>query len=164
MKRTVRLFDDGPLARNGLRLRRMEPTDLDRVMEVEGHAFAHPWSRELVRRELDHDWSTILLAHEDRDGGALLGFVIFWVVHDEVHVLNVAVDPPVRRRGVARTLLAELLDRARAGGCALATLEVRRSNQGAIGLYAALGFRQVGVRPKYYADENEDALIMTLEL
>jgi ribosomal-protein-alanine N-acetyltransferase len=156
----------GEVERDGLVIRRMELDDLGAVMALEARAFPHPWSEGLLRRELQHDWSTILLAFDRRpgDGDVLLGFVIAWVVHDEIHVLNLAVDPPHRRRGVARTLLLEVLDRARGLHARTVTLEVRRSNQAAQRLYEGLGLRPVGVRPNYYADEGEDAIVMVLEL
>jgi len=157
----IRLFDDDAVVRGGYELRRMRMDELPEVMEVERRAFAHPWSAELLRRELTHDWSTILLAIEH---GRIVGFVIFWVVVDEIHVLNVAVDPAQRRRGIARILLAELLDRGRANGLSMATLEVRRSNEPALSLYAGLGFRNVGVRKGYYVEEREDAIVMTMDL
>jgi ribosomal-protein-alanine N-acetyltransferase len=138
--------------------------DLDEVMRLENEAFSHPWSVELFRRELTHDWSTVLLAEDPDDGNRLLGFVIFWIVHDEIHILNVATAPAQRRRGVARALLAETLRRGEPAKCRLATLEVRRSNAAALGLYEGLGFRRVGVRPNYYVDEREDAIVMTLDL
>lgn len=161
MNGAIRLFDDDSIVRGGYELRRMRMDELSEVMEVERRAFAHPWSAELLRRELTHDWSTILLAIED---GRIVGFVIFWVVVDEIHVLNVAVDPAQRRRGIARILLAELLDRGRANGLSMATLEVRRSNEPALSLYAGLGFRNVGVRKGYYVEEREDAIVMTMDL
>jgi [ribosomal protein S18]-alanine N-acetyltransferase len=149
----------------GLVLRRMERSDLGRVMEIELRAFKHPWSDELFLRELEHDWSTVLVAERPEGSAArLVGFIVFWLVHDEVHILNVATDPEERRRGVARTLLEECVARGRKGGSRLVTLEVRRSNVAAIELYEAFGFRSVGVRPKYYADENEDAIVMLLDL
>ena len=140
--------------------------DLDEVMRVENLAFRHPWSTELFRRELDHDWSTVLLAEEPGPGGspALLGFVIFWLVHDEIHILNVATDPTQRRRGVAKALLQETLARGQSRGAVLATLEVRKTNAAALALYLGLGFRQVGLRPNYYADEGEDAVVMIRDL
>ncbi|WP_373046419.1 ribosomal protein S18-alanine N-acetyltransferase [Vulgatibacter sp.] len=144
-------------------MRRMVAADVEPVMEVERRAFKNPWSEDLFRRELTHDWSTILLALEPGTE-RVLGFVIFWVVHDEIHILNVAVDPPARRRGVARALLEELLQRGRRQKLALATLEVRKSNTGAIALYEGLGFRAVGVRKGYYVDEGEDAIVMVLDL
>lgn len=149
--------------------RRMTLEDLDRVMEIELQGFAHPWSAELFRRELTHAWSTILVASEQRPSPEgrceqVLGFVIYWLVHDELHVLNVAVAAEERRRGVARALLEEMTERGRLAGAVLATLEVRRSNRGAIALYESLGYRQVGVRPNYYVDEGEDAIVMNAEL
>ncbi|HZZ84660.1 MAG TPA: ribosomal protein S18-alanine N-acetyltransferase [Anaeromyxobacteraceae bacterium] len=143
--------------------------DLERVMEIELQAFSHPWSAELFRRELTHPWSTILLATEPRDEGAaarehVLGFVIYWLVHDELHVLNVAVAREERRRGVARALLDEMTGRGRQAGAVMATLEVRRSNRPAIALYEGLGYRQAGIRPNYYVDEGEDAIVMNADL
>src|SRR5204862_8155586 len=95
-----------------LEVRRMTPADLDEVMVIERAAFRHPWSPELFRRELEHDWSTILVAVEPltsapRGTERIVGFLIYWLVHDEVHVLNVAVAPEHRRKGVARMLMAE---------------------------------------------------------
>lgn len=154
------------LPRHGYTLRRMVAEDLDEVMRVEKRAFKHGWSTELFKRELEHDWSTILLAEEPGPDGkpVLLGFVIFWLVHDEVHILNVAVDPSQRRRGVARALLGECLRRGQLHGAVLATLEVRKTNAGALALYGGMGFRQVGVRPNYYVDEGEDAIVMIRDL
>lgn len=163
MSASVRLFGDEEVERGGYRLRRMQNGELAEVMEVERRAFVHPWSADLLRRELTHDWSTILLAIEPGEG-RIAGFVIFWVVIDEIHVLNVAVDPVARRRGIARLLLAELLERGRARGLSMATLEVRRSNEPALALYEGLGFRNVGVRKGYYVEEREDAIVMTMDL
>jgi ribosomal-protein-alanine N-acetyltransferase len=148
-------------------IRVMTQDDLEGVITLERDSFRNPWSPELLRRELHHDWSTILLAEEQGptpDSTRLLGCIIFWVVHDELHILNVAVASEQRRRGVARALLAAALERGRARHCVLATLEVRRSNIAALELYRAFAFRTVGVRPNYYVDEGEDALVMVLDL
>lgn len=147
-------------------LRRMTPVDLESVLRVERLAFQHPWSRELFERELLHDWSTILLAvpPDTSTAAPIYGFVIYWLVHDEVHILNVAVDPHQRRRGIARRLMLGAIEQGR-GHCArLVTLEVRQSNMSAIALYSDLGFRAVGTRPNYYQDEGEDAVVMNLNL
>ncbi|AKU89932.1 ribosomal protein S18-alanine N-acetyltransferase [Vulgatibacter incomptus] len=166
MRNRARLFDEEEASRDGFLLRRMHLDELAEVTALEHRAFAHPWSPELLRRELTHDWSTILLALEPREDGepVIVGFVIFWVVVDEIHILNVAVDPPQRRRGIARMLLEELLDRGQKAGLVVATLEVRRSNEGAIALYQGLGFRVVGIRKGYYAEEREDAIVMVRDL
>ncbi len=150
--------------------RRMLPDDLDRVMEIEKDGFAHPWSADLIRREMAHDWSTILLATERRRGPGGLptevigGFVVYWLVHDELHILNIATAVEERRRGVGRALMEEAATRGRRAGAVLATLEVRRSNVSAITLYRSLGYRQAGIRPNYYVDEGEDAIVMLLDL
>lgn len=147
------------------RFRPMRPPDLDRVMAINSQSFEHPWSADLMRRELFHEWSTILLAVEQGPASeGVLGFIVFWVVHDEVHVLNVAVAAEHRRRGVARALMGEAALRGRARGARLVTLEVRRSNGPALALYRALGYREVAVRPRYYAEEGEDAIVMELAL
>ncbi len=158
-----------PEAAPRFHFRRMRHDDLDRVMEIERAAFSHPWSSELLRRELGHDWSTILLATERAGPSGLerevvLGFVIYWLVHDEIHVLNVAVAEEARRRGVGRALMLEAQERGRRLGASLATLEVRRSNTPALELYRLLGYRQIGIRANYYVDEGEDAIVMVLDL
>ena len=156
-----KLQEDAPF-----HVRPMIAADLPRVLEIEQVAFKNPWSADLLRRELGHDWSTILVAEEPGQRGqmTLLGFVIFWVVHDELHVLNVATAPEHRGRGVARLVLQAALDHGRRKRCTLATLEVRRSNGAALGLYRDFGFRPVGIRPNYYIDEGEDAIVMVLDL
>jgi [ribosomal protein S18]-alanine N-acetyltransferase len=157
-------------ARARLEIRRMTPVDLDEVMVIERAAFRHPWSPELFRRELEHDWSTILIALEPltsasgRGTERIVGFLIYWLVHDEVHILNVAVSPEQRRKGVARLLMAETERRAQQASASLITLEVRRSNQAALELYRQFDYRAVGVRPNYYVDEGEDAIVMVKEL
>lgn len=146
-------------------VRKMTREDLPAVMALEQASFRNPWSYELLQRELGHDWSIILLLEEPlpEGGRRLLGVSIFWIVHDEVHVLNVATAPEHRRRGVGRSLMEATLAEGRTRKCALATLEVRRSNEPAIGLYKSFGFRAVGVRPNYYVDEGEDAIVMVLD-
>ena len=147
------------------RFRPVVETDLPRIMEIEAAGFPHPWSEALLRAELGHAWSSLLAAVEGGEGGAerILGYIIFWLVHDEVHVLNVGTAPESRRRGIGRALMEAAVEAGRSRGARLSTLEVRRSNQAAIALYASLGYSQVGVRPRYYAEENEDAIVMTLE-
>jgi len=147
------------------RFRRMTAADLDRVAEIERAGFAHPWSRELLARELGQAWSHVLIAvEEDEKGERVLGYVVFWLVHDEVHVLNLGTALEARRRGVGRALMEEAHATGRRRGASVATLEVRRSNLPALALYRDLGYRQVGIRPNYYAEEREDAIVMVLDL
>jgi ribosomal-protein-alanine N-acetyltransferase len=152
--------DDAPGP--ALAFRRARAEDVGRVMEIEKDGFKHPWSRELIERELGHAWSHILLACEVGPAGeeAVVGYIVFWLVHDEIHVLNVATALEARRRGIGRALMEAAEGAGRARGARLSTLEVRRSNEAAIALYRAIGYRQVGVRPHYYAEENEDAIVM----
>ena len=166
-----RMREDSPDARDAsgpaFLIRRMTHEDLPAVMVLEQASFSNPWSLELLQRELSHDWSVIFLLEEPLpEGRRLLGISIFWIVHDEVHVLNVATDPAHRRRGVGRALMDATLSEGRSRKCCLATLEVRKSNEAAITLYKSLGFRPVGVRPNYYVDAGqppEDAVVMVLD-
>jgi ribosomal-protein-alanine N-acetyltransferase len=143
----------------------MTPDDLSQVMAIEQVAFTNPWTLEMVKKELTQDWSTILLAEEPGpQGWQVLGFSIFWLVADEIHVLNVATAVAHRRRGIGRAVMEATLDYGRVHRCRIASLEVRRGNDAAIGLYKALGFKAVGMRPNYYTDDREDAVVMVLDL
>src|SRR3982751_2000497 len=101
-----------------LEIRRMTAADLEEVMVIEGAAFRHPWSPERFRRGLEPGWSTTLAPLEPltsasgRGSDRIVGFLIYWLVHDEVHILNVAVAPEQRRKGIARMLMAETERRA----------------------------------------------------
>jgi [ribosomal protein S18]-alanine N-acetyltransferase len=149
--------------RAGVFFRRAQLEDVGRVMEIEKEGFRHPWSRELIERELAHPWSQVVLAAEE-GGGPVLGYIVFWLVHDEVHVLNVATSLASRRRGIGRALMVAAEEEGRRHGARLSTLEVRASNAPALSLYRAMGYRQVGVRPNYYAEEQEDAIVMVKAL
>jgi len=148
-----------------LRFRALQEADLPRILEIEAAGFLHPWSEALLRAELGHAWSNQVaaLAPEGEGSEEILGYIIFWLVHDGVHVLNVGTAPEARRRGVARALMDRAVALGRKKGARLSTLEVRRSNAPAVALYRSLGYREAGVRPGYYAEENEDAIVMTLE-
>jgi ribosomal-protein-alanine N-acetyltransferase len=142
-------------------LRHMLARDLDQVMVIE-RTFSAPWTREMFHQELHQsDVSDSLVAQIDDQ---VVGYVLWWYVVDEVHIVNVAVHPTHRRQGVARRLLQALFERAAARGMAIATLEVRVRNEPAIRLYDSLGFRQIAIRKGYYADNGEDALVMLKSL
>jgi ribosomal-protein-alanine N-acetyltransferase len=141
-----------------LRLRPLVPSDLPAVLAIEAASFPAPWSRQQFEEEQATEWSTTLVA--EAPGGQVAGFVVFWLVADELHILDVATDPSLRRSGVARALLAEAERRAAAREVALITLEVRRSNAAAQALYAGLGYARAGVRPRYYENDGEDAIVM----
>lgn len=139
----------------------MVPADLEAVDEIERHSFKNPWPAQVFLEELSRDWARVDVA---RERGRVVGFVDYWLVHDEVHLLAIATHPDARRRGIGQRLLDHLLALARARAAALVTLEVRRNNVPAIAMYERAGFVTVGVRPRYYAEDSEDALVMTLEL
>ncbi len=158
------------LAQGPPTLRRMEPGDVEAVVAIERASFPKPWGPAQFLKELQQEWSTLLLAvippAPGQPGAAcqIAGFVHFWVVHDEIHILNLACAPAHRRQGIARQLLEETEARARRAGSAVLTLEVRRSNVAAQALYGGLGYERVGVRKKYYSEEGEDAIVMTRTL
>lgn len=144
------------------KIRAMRHVDLDAVLAIERDSFNSPHARRIFAEELDRDWAFIDLI-TDR-GGRPLGYCNYWLVRDEVHLLNIATDPVARRRGYASRLMTHLIGFARARACRYITLEVRRDNRGAIELYRHFGFEAVGVRPKYYVEDGEDAVVMLLEL
>jgi [ribosomal protein S18]-alanine N-acetyltransferase len=112
--------------------------------------------------ELERPWARVWVARGGEPGEAprALGFLVAWHVVDELHVLNVATSPQVRRRGIGAVLVEAALAFAREHGVRLVLLEVRRSNEPAIRLYEKFGFVVSGVRERYYADNDEDALEM----
>jgi [ribosomal protein S18]-alanine N-acetyltransferase len=130
-------------------------SDLPQVIAIERRAFPTPWSLAMFVLELSKPSGVCLAAVEK---SKLLGYLICSRYDRVWHLMNIAVDPPVRRRGVATALLAEMLERG--GHDRQYTLEVRTSNAPAIVLYERFGFRSAGTRPRYYQDTGEDALIM----
>ena len=147
-----------------LLIRQAGLADVTAMWAIEKASFPTPWSRWSLLAEFGHRHSHLLVAgppspHPWQTWGSL----IFWVVLDEMHILNLAVHPEHRRRSIARRLLAEGLAQARKLGAELAWLEVRTSNLAALALYESFGFKEVGRRPRYYDDTQEDALLLTLD-
>lgn len=144
-------------------LERMREVDLDEVMNIELASFRSPWSRPVFVEELQRPWAFLDIVRSTGNG-QVLAFCNYWRVADEVHLLKVATLPDARGLGLGARLLAHVIDFARRNDCRLITLEVRRSNEIAQRLYRRFAFRSVGVRPNYYADDNEDAIVMILEI
>ena len=142
-------------------LRDMVVEDLAQVVAIERVSFANPWTGPLFLQELQVAFSRIMVAHHPT--GPLAGYACRWVVADEVHLLNVAVDPRWRGRGLGAFLMRAVLREAEAREAEAVTLEVRRSNVAGRRLYESFGFEEVGSRPNYYG-RGEDALILRLAL
>lgn len=139
--------------------------DLDEVLDVDTRSLRSSWTRPHFLVELESPLGAAYVARSPRHrGGALLGFVVVRVIADECEVLTIAVDPRARRRGVGRAMLERALADAHRRGARRAHLEVRAGNRAAIALYTLLGFGERGLRPRYYANPPEDALLMTAEL
>ena len=140
-----------------LEIRPLALRDLSAIEEIERRSYPTPWSRSMFAGELTKPSSISLGAFED-DG--LVGYVIVSRYVDAWHVMNIAVHPQERGRGVASALLERLFESTSSDVRRGYTLEVRVSNEGAIRLYERFGFKKRGVRRGYYTDNREDALIM----
>ena len=132
---------------------------LDSIISIEKISYPTPWPSSVFIEELQHSWSR-MWGFYPPDCKVPVGFILFWEVYDELHILNIAVHPSFRRRGIARKLMEALLSHGRMNGFKFVTLEVRSSNAAALNLYRNLDFRIEGIRKGYYSDNNEDALIM----
>ena len=138
----------------------MVAADLPQVMEVERLSFASdPWTPGLFLHELKLDFSRLHLARTADAARRLVGYACWWLVGDEVHILNLAVHPEARGTGAGRALVQRILDDAIGHGATSVSLEVRPENAAALGLYRAMGFDQIGLRKNYYG-RGEDAVIM----
>lgn len=135
--------------------------DLESVLEIESASFSRPWTRSHFLEELDSSFShpTVALTAD----GAVAGYLCLKVVLDEAEVLDVAVKGSLRGMGVGRVLVQRALSFCRERGVQLVFLEVRAGNVQAISLYRRLGFREAGVRRKYY-DNGEDAILMDISI
>ena len=137
-------------------LRPFVVSDLPAVLEIEQVSFPAPWKPEFFLSELNNPYARLAVAERT---GQVIGYFCRWLVADEVHVLDIAVHPAQRRRGVGKFLLQEILAEARQNGACSVSLEVRVSNLPALALYQAFGFRQVAFRRQYYKN-GEDAFLM----
>lgn len=138
----------------------MTAADVDAVCAIEEATFARPWSRASIENELTNSCARYVVL---RRGGETVGYAGMWLVIDEAHVTNVAIRKDLRGQGLGEKLMRALIQLAADSGMIWMTLEVRRSNAVAQGLYRKLGFVDVGWRKRYYEDNGEDALLMGLE-
>ena len=147
-------------------IRRMELSDVDTVKEIDNLSFTLPWPRRAFLFELQENQAShfYVAEHTGPDGESrVVGMIGLWLIVDEVHISTLAVHPAYRRQGIARRLILEAILQSRRKGARSATLEVRESNLGALELYQQLGFRITGRRARYYKDNNEDAVLMTIQ-
>ncbi len=138
----------------------MTAADLDEVLDIERRSFPEPWSRGMFLHELKLPFSTTILGRAADPPHELLGYVCWWLIGDEVQILNIAVHPQHRRQGIGSALVQLVMREVEARAIRTVTLEVRRGNEAAIALYRDLGFSETGARRNYYG-RGDDALLMT---
>jgi [ribosomal protein S18]-alanine N-acetyltransferase len=152
----------------GVTVAPMRHGDIGAVVDIERRCYPTPWKASLFAHELSQPGRCYLVALGPRPRSwwrrrRVVGYAGFLMQAGEAHITTVAVEPGQHRRKVATHLLVELLTQARAMGAVAATLEVRSANEGAQRLYERFGFRTVGMRPRYYAETHEDAVIMSTD-
>lgn len=144
-----------------MEIMRMTPKDVEELAALDKKCFAIPWSEQSFRDETENALAIYFVAKEK---GKCIGYAGFWNVSGEGDITNVAVLPEFRRLGIGSKLIEAVIKKASELKLSLLTLEVRRSNTAAQGLYSKYGFEIIGERKHYYSDNREDALIMTKEL
>ena len=143
-----------------IRYERMNESHVSQIAKLETVCFSDPWSEISIASELKNPLSLWLVA---MDGATVVGYIGSQAVMGEADMMNVAVAPDYRRKGIAENLINRLVDALAEGDNHSLSLEVRESNQPAIALYQKLGFTQVGFRPGYYRNPREGALILRKE-
>ena len=138
------------------------------ILQIEEACFSAPWTRKMLHGELSgNPFAHFLLAKQVPPGkegsSSIVGYLCFWVVFEEVRLMNLAVIESMRRKGIARALVLQALTMGLSQAAMCAVLELRASNHAAHALYRSLGFRDVTTRPTYYTNPLEDALLMELE-
>ena len=142
----------------------MAAADLPEVMAIEQASFPNPWHEVTFRGEIQNEGISFPLVAVERMKKTVVGYVIYWRIQDEIQINNIAVRPDFRGLGIGEAIMRDVLDRERAAGAVLASLEVRVSNAPARSLYEKLGFEAIGLRKDYYSNPTEDALILGLNL
>jgi len=143
---------------------RMTREDIDQVLAIEQASFTMPWSRNLFLSEFRNPKVSLMLVARSPEGGSrILGYIVCWVIADELHILDLATETSWRRKGIARMLVLAAVRQGNAAGVWRVFLEVRASNIAALLLYEGLGFIRSLVREGYYDMPVEDAVVMSLE-
>lgn len=141
--------------------RPMLEADLDQVVEIEKASMPSPWSKELFDEELRRAAAHYFVVEEE---GRVAGYMGYWEAPEEAHIINLAIAPDFRNKGLGQKMMEQCLNYAAKRGAHLATLEVRQSNEAAQRLYEKCDFRTVAIRKKYYSDNLEDAIVMIKEM
>ena len=143
-----------------MNIRRMTLDDLAQVVAIDKVSFSVPWPERSFRFEIaDNPASRAWVAELD---GKVVGAIVAWLLVDEAHIATIATHPDFRRQGIAGKLLIHALEYMRSEGARISVLEVRESNAAAQEMYRKFGFEESGRRPRYYRDNSEDAILMTL--
>lgn len=144
---------------------RVTPENFGRFVEgilaIEKVSFPSPWTLDAFREEVQRSFSSLWVLLDKEE---LAGYLCFWCMAGELHLMNIAVHPRRRGQGLGRMLLDKMIATGIAGGADCALLEVRPSNGSARELYKNAGFREIGRRTRYYRDTGEDAVLMALQL
>lgn len=135
----------------------MQNHDLTQALIIEGSSYSHPWTKLSFEHELGREVSTCLAA---KYNGILVGYLVFWLIRDEIHIINLTLSPEYREIGLAKLLLDYMIEWGRDQNAKKILLEVRASNKRAKHLYQRAGFVMNGRQPNYYQEEKEDALLM----
>ena len=140
----------------------MTAQDLNVVLVMERESFPSPWTYSLFRQELDLSFSRHFVLRRscpDRNE-EIIGYIIFWIIHDEVQLQRIAVKKDSRCKGMGSILIGKMMEVCLQEGVKSGSLEVRISNSSALGLYKKFGFQVAGMRKGYYTDTQDDALLM----
>ena len=155
-----------------IQIRKMREEDLPEVLTIEQKVYPHPWTPESFEFEVNinpvartwvaEEWEESILTVAARQKRLVVGYLVAWVIEDELHIGNVATHPDFRRRGIAKQLLHQIMDFSIKEKCRIGYLEVRSTNQAAIALCQEFGFSQYQIRNNYYGDD--DAWMMKKDL
>jgi len=152
------------MGENSLTIGPCREEELPSLFAIASESFATSWSEEQFRREWSLPLSTILVARRGSPSTPVIGYIVYWLIVDELHIHDIAVHPDKRRQGVASRLLTAATRQALSRAARRATLEVRSTNRPARQLYEKHGFDVRGIRKGYYSDTGDDALILWAEL
>ena len=143
------------------------PECLSEILRIEEACFSAPWTRKMLEAELSgNPFAHFLVSRQEgthSSSGVIVGYLCYWIVFEEIRLMNLAVIESMRHRGIAKSLVATALQTGISQSAHRAVLEVRASNHAAQRLYKKFGFSQTAVRPKYYANPEEDAVLMELD-